>query len=66
MNKNEGYHQYFEKVKSYRKQNVCYICKKEFSNDNDNGTPSNKKYHKGQGYYRYTENIDALLIIFVT
>ena len=65
MNKNEGYHQYL-KLKSYRKQNICYICKKEFSNDNDNGNPSNKKYNKGKGYCRYTENIDALLIIFVT
>ena len=26
---------------SYKKQKVCYICKKEFSTDDDN-----KKYHK--------------------
>ena len=27
--------------KSYKKQKVCYICKKEFNTDDDN-----KKYHK--------------------
>ena len=30
-----------EENKSYKKQNVCYICKKGFSTDDDN-----KKYHK--------------------
>ena len=29
-----------EENKSYKKQNVCYICKKEFSTDDQN-----KKYH---------------------
>ena len=28
--------------KSYEMQKICYTCKKEFSNDDDN----NKKYHK--------------------
>ena len=36
-----------EKNKSYKKQKVCYICKKEFSTDNDN-----KKCHK-QGCYNF-------------
>ena len=30
-----------EENKSYKKQKVCYICKKGFSTDEDN-----KKYHK--------------------
>ena len=33
----------YEEHKSNKKQKVCYICKKEFSTDNDN---DNKKYHK--------------------
>ena len=43
-----------EENKSYKKQKVCYICKKEFSTDDDN-----KKYH-------YTKNLGELLIVFVT
>ena len=31
----------YEENKSYKKQKVCYICKKEFNTDDDN-----KKYHK--------------------
>ena len=30
-----------KKNRSYKKQEVCYICKKRFSTDDDN-----KKYHK--------------------
>ena len=36
--------------KSYKKQKLCYICKKEFSIDDDN-----KKYRKGRGHCHYTE-----------
>ena len=35
--------------KSYKKQKVCYICKKEFSTDDDN-----KKYHKVIDRCHYT------------
>ena len=37
------------KKKSYKKQNVCYICKKEFSTDDDN-----KKYYKVKYHCHYT------------
>ena len=36
----------YKENKSYEKQNFCYICKKRFSTDNDNGIALNKKYHK--------------------
>ena len=39
-----------EENKSYKKQKVCYICKKEFSTDDDD-----KKYHKVKDYCHYTE-----------
>ena len=35
--------------KSYKKQKVCYICKKRFSNDDDN-----KKYYKVRDHCHYT------------
>ena len=35
-------------------QKVCYICKKEFSTDDDNGIPFNKKYLKVRDHYHYT------------
>ena len=38
-----------EENKSYKKQNVCYICKKGFSTDDDN-----KKYHKIWDHCHYT------------
>ena len=41
-----------EENKSYKKQNVCYICKKGFGTDDDN-----KKYHKGhidRVHFQYT------------
>ena len=37
-----------EENKSYKKQKVCYICKKEFSTDDDN-----EKYHKVRDHYYY-------------
>ena len=39
-----------EENKSYKKQKVCYICKKGFSTDDDN-----KKYHKVRDHCHYTE-----------
>ena len=38
-----------EENKSYKRQKVCYICKKEFSTDDDN-----KKYHKVRDHCHYT------------
>ena len=38
------------KNKSYKKQKVCYICKKGFSTDDDN-----KMYHKVRDHCHYTE-----------
>ena len=35
--------------KSYEKQKVCYVCKKEFSTNDDD-----KKYHKVRGHCHYT------------
>ena len=34
--------------KSYKKQKVCYICKRSFSTDDDN-----KKYHKVTDHCHY-------------
>ena len=38
-----------EENKSYKRQKVCQICKKEFSTDNDK-----KKYHKVRDHCHYT------------
>ena len=38
-----------EENRSYFKQTFCYICKKEFSIDDDN-----EKYHKGRDHCHYT------------
>ena len=43
----------------YNEQEICYICKKEFDK-------SNKKHYKVRDHCHYTENIEALLIIYVT
>ena len=40
-----------EENKSYKKQKVCYICKKGFSTDD-----YNKKYHKFRYHCHYTGN----------
>ena len=37
-----------EKNKSYKKQKVCYICKKEFNTEN------NTKYQKVRDHCHYT------------
>ena len=39
-----------EENKSYEKQNVCYICKKEYNNDDD----GNKKYLKVRDHCHYS------------
>ena len=46
--------------KSYPKQKVCHICKKEFSTDN-----KEKNAIKAEITVITPENIEALLIIFV-
>ena len=38
-----------EEMEVYRKQRVCYICKKRFSTDDDN-----KKYHEVRDHCDYT------------
>ena len=43
-----------EERKLYRKQKVCYICKKEFSTNDDNGIALNKKYVKVRDHCHYT------------
>ena len=42
-----------KKIKSYEKQKVCYICKKEF-NINENGKNAFKLYHKFRDHCHYT------------
>ena len=39
----------YEENRSYEKQKVCYICKKEFSTDD-----SNKKIHKVKDHFHHT------------
>ena len=39
-----------EEVKTYLEQNVCYLCKKGFSTDDDD----NKKYFEVRGHCHYT------------
>ena len=51
-----------EENKSYEKQKVCYICKKEFSTNDDDGIASNKK---SEIIVIILENIGELLMIFV-
>ena len=46
-----------KEIKSYEKQKVCRICKKEFCNDD-----RNKK--KVRDHCHYPENLEELLIIF--
>ena len=50
----------YEENKSYEKQNVCYISKKEFSTDDDN-----KNIIKSEIIVIILENIEELLMIFV-
>ena len=43
-----------EENKSYSKQKVCYISKKEFCTSDENGIAFNKKYHKVRIHCHYT------------
>ena len=61
MNKKEMIPLTYEENKSYEKQKVCYICKKGFSTNDDNGIAFNKKHHKVRDHCHYN-----LLIIFAT
>ena len=50
-----------EKIKTYKNQKVCFICKKRFSTDDDN-----KKYHKNSEIIVINEEtVEELLILFV-
>ena len=51
-----------EENKSYRKQKVCYICKKEFSTDK-NDKNIFKLYHKVRDHCHYTGKLGELLIV---
>ena len=42
--------------KSYEKQKVCYICKKEFSTD-ENDKNAFKLYHKVRDHWHYTRKV---------
>ena len=45
----------YEENESYKNQKVCYICKKEFSTDNDyDNDNDNKKYHKVTDHCHFT------------
>ena len=43
-----------EENKSYKKQKVCYICKKGFTTDDDSEVVLNKRYHKVRDHCHYT------------
>ena len=43
----------YEENKSYKKQKVCYICKKEFNTDKNDGNAF-KLYHKVRDHCHYT------------
>ena len=49
--------------KSYEKQKVCYICKKEFSTD-ENDKNVFKLYIKSEIIVIRQENLEELLIVF--
>ena len=42
----------YKESKSYKKEKVCYVCKKGFSTDDDD---DDKKYHKVRNHCHYTE-----------
>ena len=54
-----------EERKLHQKQKIFYICKKEFSTDDDDGIASNKKYHKVRDHFHYTGNYRGAGMIFV-
>ena len=55
-----------EENKSYEKQKICYICKKEFStDDDDNEIAFNKNYQKVRDHCLYTGNAQELLMMFL-
>ena len=48
-----------EESSLHHKQKVCYICKKEFSADDNN-------FYKNRDHVIILENIEVRLIVFVT
>ena len=60
-----------EENKSYKNQKVCYICRKRFNTDNDNGilfngVAPNKNIIKSEVIVTTQDNIEGLLLVFVT
>ena len=53
-----------EENKSYEEEKVCYICKKEFvddnDNDNDDDDDDNKKYQKVRDHCACARNTEKL------
>ena len=52
-----------EENKSYEEEKVCYICKKEFVDDNDNDhddDDDNKKYQKVRDHCPCARNTEKL------
>ena len=52
-----------EENKSFHKKKVCYICKKEFSNDNKDSEIA-FKYYRVRDHCHYTGKIEILLTIY--
>ena len=52
-----------KETNSYEKQKVCYICKKEFSTD-ENDKNVFKLYIKSEIIVIRQENLEELLIVF--
>ena len=49
-----------EENKSYKKQKVCFICKKGFSTDDDN-----KNYHKVRDHCHYTGKYSRAVVFVI-
>ena len=63
MKKKKWYHELINN-KSYEKKKFCYICKKEFSTD-ENDKNAFKLYHKVIDHCHYTRKFrGAALILF--
>ena len=44
-----------EEIKSYEEQKICYICKKQFSTDDeDHDSDDNTKYYKVRDHFHHT------------
>ena len=52
-----------EEKESYKNQQICHICEKEFCTDNNND--EYKKMRKVRDHFHYTGNIEALHMVSV-